>query len=71
MKHKDMILRYMAECGSITSLDAMREFGCMRFASRISDLKNDGYDIRKVMEKSTNRFGDTVRYARYMFGEKV
>lgn len=40
-----MILLYLKEHGSITALDAIREFGCMRLAARISDLRERGYDI--------------------------
>lgn len=70
MNQREMILRFMTEYGSITPVDAMREFGCMRLASRISEIRKDGYDVRKVLEKNVNRFGDTVRYARYSFVEK-
>ena len=40
MNQETRILDYMLENGSITALEAMREFGIMRLASRISDLKN-------------------------------
>lgn len=70
MNQREMILKWMTEYGSITPVDAMREFGCMRLASRISEIRKDGYDVRKVLEKNVNRFGDTMRYARYSLGEK-
>lgn len=59
------ILKYIADEGSITSLDAIREFSCMRLASRISDLKKQGYPIIRKMETSKNRYGESVSYARY------
>ena len=59
------ILNYMEREGSITPLDALREFGCMRLASRITDLKRQGYPIARKMETSKNRAGKSVRYARY------
>ena len=59
------ILDYMEQEGSITPLDALREFGCMRLASRITDLKHRGYVISKEMETAKNRDGEPVRYARY------
>ena len=60
------ILRYMEEFGSITPVDALREFGCMRLGARIWDLKNKyGYIIRTEIEAAVNRFGETIRYARY------
>lgn len=37
--HEKMILDYMRKHGSITAMDAIRDFGCMRLASRVSDLR--------------------------------
>jgi len=59
------ILEYMKEYGSITPLDALREFGCMRLAARINDLIRKGYSIISETEYSVNRSGDKVHYARY------
>ena len=61
----DRILNYIKENGSITQMDALREFGCMRLASRISDLKMQGVPIKRTMETSKNRYGEPVSYARY------
>lgn len=61
----DRILQYIEENGSITSLDAMREFGCMRLASRMCDLKRQGYPVKVEMENSKNRYGEPISYARY------
>lgn len=61
----ERILDYIAVNGSITQLDALREFGCMRLASRISDLKRLGIPIKRKMESSKNRYGETISYARY------
>lgn len=63
------ILAYIRENGSITPLDALREFGCMRLASRISDLKRLGYAIKSTMETSKNKYGEPVSYARYTICE--
>lgn len=62
---REKILQYIEEKGSITPLDALREFGCMRLASRVSELKRDGYPITVKMETSKNGNGEPVRYARY------
>lgn len=61
----ERILDYIAENGSITQLDALREFGCMRLASRISDLKRQGIPVKRTMETSKNRYGEPISYARY------
>ncbi len=65
MTQAEKILQYLRENGSITPLDAMREFGCMRLASRICDLKRSGLPIKKEMEAAKNRYGETVHFARY------
>jgi hypothetical protein len=70
MTQCEKIYRYMKEYGSITSLEAMREFGCMRLASRITDLKAKGHSISKTTVKSKNRYGDTIHYARYAIKEQ-
>ena len=59
------IIDHIEREGSITPLDALREFGCMRLASRITDLKRKGYVITKEMETAQNKAGEPVRYARY------
>lgn len=61
----DRILQYIDENGSITQLQALKEFGCMRLASRMSDLKKRGYPVEMRMETAKNRYGESVRYARY------
>ena len=61
----DRILRYIEENGSITQLDALREFGCMRLASRMCDIKKMGYPVKKEMETAKNRYGEPISYARY------
>ena len=65
MTQKQMILQYMQDTGSITPLDALREFGCMRLGARIFDLRKTGLEIRRVMEQRENRYGKRVSFARY------
>jgi len=62
----DLILRYMDEHGSITSLEAMKLFGCMRLASRIADLRRKGYMIVRNMVRMENEDGSyRGQYAEY------
>jgi hypothetical protein len=65
------IIDYMEREGSITPLTALREFGCMRLASRISDLKRRGYTITREFETAKNKAGEPVRYARYRLGRDI
>lgn len=70
MTQCEKILRHMEDCGSITSLEAMREYGIMRLASRITDLKRMGVPIRKETVTGKNRYGETTSYARYSLAPK-
>jgi hypothetical protein len=61
----EMILRHFERFGSITSLEAINEYGILRLASRVSDLKRLGYPIVSEIETVTNRFGEKVHIKRY------
>lgn len=64
--HKRLIRRRLIEGGSISPLEALRDYGCYRLASRISDLRREGLNITKRMEEDVSRVtGKTVRYSRY------
>ena len=70
MTQCEMILKHMQECGTITSWEAMQEYGIMRLASRITDLKEAGIPIKREMVSQKNRHGDTVTFARYSIAER-
>lgn len=65
MTQKQQVLNYIDRFGSITQLEAIRDLGIMRLASRVSDLKRDGHKIKKTMVKNKNRFGKIIHYAKY------
>lgn len=64
MTQCERIQRHLEDYGSITSLEAMQEYGIMRLASRISDLKQMGVPIEKEMVSGKNRYGEPTSYAR-------
>jgi hypothetical protein len=41
----ERVLAYIQEFGEITQLDALKDLGCMRLASRVSDLRRQGHNI--------------------------
>lgn len=61
----EMVLWYMREFGSIDQIDALKDLGVMRLASRISDLRKQGHRIGRRMKKVTNRYGETCSVAEY------
>lgn len=62
----ERVLDYIMEFGSITQIDALRDIGCMRLASRISDLRKQGVDIISKTEAVKNRYGEKCYIKRYM-----
>jgi len=65
----DRIIMWIDRHGSITALDAMREFGVMRLASRINDMRADGMEIESTLETGLNSFGEKVKYSRYKWAQ--
>ena len=61
----ERILDYIEEFGSITQLEALRDLGVMRLASRIADLKKLGYPIVSSTESVTNRYEEKCWIKRY------
>ena len=70
MTQCERIIRHLQDYGSISSLEAMQDYGIMRLASRINDLKNKGYKIISLTEKSKNRYGEPTKYSVYMLADK-
>lgn len=65
MTQSERILRHLQDYGSITPVEALSDYGCMRLGARIYDLKSRGYDIRTERETGLNRYGEKTAYARY------
>ena len=63
---KPRIIQYMKTHKGITSQDAFRELGITRLSARIKDLRDMGYDIRTLMIEGANRYGESVRYGKYV-----
>lgn len=61
----ERVLNYIEEFGSITQLEALRDLGVMRLASRVSDLKKQGFPIEAKTEAVKNRFGESCWVKRY------
>ena len=66
----ERIIEYMNEFGGITQLEALKELGCFRLASRINDIKRKGYNVRTERITLKNRWKEPVRIARYSLVEE-
>jgi hypothetical protein len=65
----DRIIEYITENGSITQIQALKDLGCMRLASRVSDLRRQGYNIVSETVTVKNRYGEKCHIKKYSFGE--
>jgi hypothetical protein len=65
MTQADQVLKHMESGKTISPMDAMKEYGIMRLASRILDLRKLGYNIRAETASGLNRFGNVVRWREY------
>lgn len=66
----DMILRHLRDYGSITSIEAITEYGILRLASRINDLKRSGHNIVSEIKVGSNRYGERFHYSVYRLIEE-
>lgn len=65
MTQQQKIIEHLEKYGSITPWEAMTEYGIMRLASRVLELKKQGYDIETTIEYSINRDNKVCHFAKY------
>lgn len=63
MTQNQMLLRHFKRKKTISSFEALLVYGITRLASRIDELRQQGYQIETIMKKDENG----KRYARYRF----
>lgn len=62
---KERILRHLIDYGTITSWEAIQEYGCTRLSHYIYLLRTDGHTITGKDEPFTNRYGEKSHFTRY------
>lgn len=65
----EMVIEYMTEYGSINALEAMRDLGIYRLASRICQLRKEGHKIKSEMVSVATRNGGRTHIARYSWAD--
>lgn len=65
MTQKELILKYIADFGYITSFQAYADLGITQLGARIKELKELGYEFETTPQKSKNRYGKPVRFVKY------
>ena len=68
---RDRVINYIREFGSISSWEAYKDLGITQLATRIKELKEQGYEFRTEWESSTNRFGEKTDYKRYYLADMI
>ena len=70
MTQCEKIIRHLRDHGSISSLEAINEYGILRLASRVNDLKRRGYNIVGEIKTGRNRYGEKTNFKVYRLIEK-
>ena len=65
MTQKDMVLRHLQDYGSITSWEAIEEYGITRLSDVVFRLRNEGVRIDSKNETRNNRYGTPTTFSRY------
>ena len=52
----EFLLQYLQRFDSITPLEALTAFGCLRLSARVADLRADGYVITTEIHKGTKNY---------------
>lgn len=70
MTLKQMVLRHLKEYKSITSFEAFTEYGATRLSAIIFELRKK-YIISDEWIERTNRYGENVRFKKYLFVKEI
>ncbi len=65
VSQKQMILEYLELGQPITSIEALRYFGCARLTARIWDLRHDRKNPRNIVSETIHDEKTGKRYASY------
>lgn len=64
--YKQRVLKYLVDFGSITTWEAITNFGATRLSAIIFSLKEDGYCFGEEWIEKTNRYGEDVKFKKYI-----
>ena len=63
------VYRHLKHFGSITPMEAIRQYGITRLAAVVFNLKESGVPIATVRRTGKNRFGEKTNWAEYSIEE--
>lgn len=62
---RERIIKYIRDYGSITSFEAYKDLGITQLATRIKELKEEGYEFKTEWINSKNKYGEPISFKRY------
>lgn len=62
---RQRIVEYIKQFGFITSYQAYIDLGITQLATRIKELKDEGYEFKTEWESKKNRFEEPVQFKKY------
>lgn len=65
MNQREQILQYIEDFGAITSYQAYIDLGITQLATRVKELKEQGYTFSCEWIRKKNRYGKPVRFKKY------
>lgn len=69
MNQRELIIKYIKDFGSITSYQAYIDLGITQLATRIKELKEQGYSFSYEWISKKNRYGKPVAFKKYKLEE--
>lgn len=65
MNQRNLIIKYIKDFGSITSYQAYIDLGITQLATRIKELKEEGYSFNSRWIHKENRYGKPIKFKEY------
>lgn len=65
MTQNEMILQHLKDYETITSWEAIQEYGITRLSAKIYNLRKMGYKISNETMTQRNRYGKMVHFDKY------
>lgn len=62
----EKVLEHLKEHNTITSIEAIDNYGATRLSDIIFRLRRRGYDIETVMLPFVDRYGNKSKYGKYV-----
>lgn len=69
MNKTTAVLQWLQTHSSISTAEAIENFGAIRLSAIIFNLRKQGYPIETVLVDGRDRYGNPVRFARYYLRE--